>query len=547
MDTAAPNTSFDEVPPDPSNDDAPDFEFSANEAGSTFECRLDGGTWTACASPETIGLLADGSHTFQVRATDAAGNVDASPDTYTWTVDTVAPDTSFSVVPGDPTNDPTPTFEFSANEAGSTYQCRLDTGAWGGCSTPETVGPLADGSHTFEVRATDPAGNQETAPASYAWVVDAGAPTVTITQPSGFVNASDADPYTLRATSPDGDVADVEFFRCSDDSAACSTGSWVSLGTDATVPYEASWPLDPDGNRALRAVATDTASNTGADVVDATIDRTVPGTTIDSAPSDPSASTTASFEFNASESGASFECRLDAGSWGACSSPQGYASLSEGNHTFHVRATDAAGNVDPTPANFSWTVDTVAPQTTIDVAPSDPSGSPAPSFEFSASEPASTFECRLDGGAWGSCTSPHGYAGLADGSHTFRVRAIDAAGNVDSTPATHTWTIDATPPGGGLADPGQYLRGTIALSASPSDSGVGIQSVDFQVSPANAVAWTSIDVDTTDPYGVAWDTTLLADGVYDLRIVVTDNASNSSPSAPSSRTASSTTRRRARR
>ena len=127
--------------------------------------------------------------------------------------------------------------------------------------------------------------------------------------------------------------------------------------------------------------------------------------------------------------------------------------------------------------------------------------------------------------------APDGYVGLADGSHTFRVRAIDPAGNVDGTPATHTWTIDATPPGGGLADPGQFLRGTITLTASPSDSGVGIQSVDFQVSPANAGTWSSIDVDTTDPYGVAWDTTTLADGAYDLRIVVTDNASNSSPSA----------------
>ncbi len=121
--------------------------------------------------------------------------------------------------------------------------------------------------------------------------------------------------------------------------------------------------------------------------------------------------------------------------------------------------------------------------------------------------------------------------GLADGSHTFRVRAIDPAANVDGTPATHTWTIDATPPGGGLADPGQFLRGTIALSASPSDTGVGIQSVAFQVSPAGAGTWSSIDLDTTAPYGVAWDTTTLADGAYDLRIVVTDNASNSSPSA----------------
>ncbi len=531
VDTAAPNTTLDTVPVDPSNDDAPSFGFSASEPGAGFECRLDGGAWTACSSPETVGLLADGSHVFQVRATDAAGNVDATPASYTWTVDTVAPDSSFSVVPADPTNDTTPTFEFSANEGGSSFQCRLDAGAWGPCSSPATIGPLADGSHTFDVRATDAAGNQETVPESYTWLVDAGAPSVAIAQPAGFVNASDADPYTVRATTPDGDVTGVELFSCSDASVNCSGGSWISLGTDATAPYEASWPVDADGNRALRAVATDSASNTGVAVVNVTIDRTVPATTIDSAPSDPSSSANATFAFSSSEGGASFECRLDAGGWSACSSPQSYTGLAEGNHTFHVRATDAAGNVDPAPATFAWTVDTIAPQTTIDVAPSDPSGSSAPTFEFSSSEGGSTFQCRLDGGAWGACSSPQGYTGLADGSHTFQVRASDAAGNVDATPASHTWTIDATPPGGGLADPGQFLRGTVTLTASPSDSGAGVQSVDFQVSPADADSWTSIGVDTTNPYSLGWNTTGVADGLYDLRVLVTDNVGNSSPSA----------------
>ena len=381
------------------------------------------------------------------------------------------------------------------------------------------------------MRATDAAGNQESTPESYTWLADAGAPSVAITEPSGAVNASDADPYTVTATTPDGDVTNVEFFRCSDASANCGGGSWVSLGTDATAPYEASWPLDADGNRALRAVATDAASNTGADVVNVTIDRTVPATTIDSGPADPSASANANFTFSSNEPGSTFECRIDGGAWSPCATPKSYTSLAEGNHTFQVRAGDAAGNVDPTPAVHSWTVDTIAPATTIDVAPTHPSADASPDFEFSANEPGSTFECRIDGGAWSACTSPKSYAGLADGSHTFQVRATDPAGNVDASPATHTWTIDATAPGGGLADPGQFLRGTIVLSASPNDTGAGVQSVDFQVSPANAGAWTSVGTDTTDPYSVSWNTTGATDGLYDLRIVVTDNVGNTSASA----------------
>ena len=73
---------------------------------------------------------------------------------------------------------------------------------------------------------------------------------------------------------------------------------------------------------------------------------------------------------------------------------------------------------------------------------------------------------------------PESTSGLATAAIRSGYGRPTPPGNVDATPATHTWTFDATPPGGGLADPGQFLRGTVALSASPSDTGVGIQSVD---------------------------------------------------------------------
>src|SRR5262249_39189344 len=149
--------------------------------------------------------------------------------------------------------------------------------------------------------------------------------------------------------------------------------------------------------------------------------------------------------FSASES-STFDCSLDGGAFGPCSSPTTYTGLVDGSHTFRVRATDLAGNSDPTPAERTWTVDATSPETTITSGPSGTTASGSPTFEFMASEP-STFECSLDAGSWTSCSSPKTYTGLADGSHTFRVRASDLAGNTDPSSAERTWTVQAnTPP-----------------------------------------------------------------------------------------------------
>ena len=99
-------------------------------------------------------------------------------------------------------------------------------------------------------------------------------------------------------------------------------------------------------------------------------DTTPPETTITGGPADGSSTTatTASFSFAASEA-ATFQCALDGGAFTPCSSPAAYSGLAEGSHGFAVRATDQAGNVDPTPATRSWSVAASAP-------PPPPSGDP---------------------------------------------------------------------------------------------------------------------------------------------------------------------------
>ncbi len=153
---------------------------------------------------------------------------------------------------------------------------------------------------------------------------------------------------------------------------------------------------------------------------------------------------------------ASFQCRLDsseAAAWATCASPKSYSALADGSHTFEVRAIDQAGNADATPASFSWTVDTTAANTTITQNPAALVASGAAEFKFCGDDAGgsgvASFQCRLDSSeaaAWATCASPKSYSALADGSHTFEVRAIDQAGNADATPASFSWTVDTTAP-----------------------------------------------------------------------------------------------------
>ena len=153
--------------------------FTANEAGGSFECSLDGGAWAACSSPRELAGLSLGGHTLAVRAKDAAGNVDATPASRSWTVvapappapDTLAPDTALSGGPGANTTSTSASFGLTSTEAGSTFECRLDGGVWAPCSSPESLEGIAAGTHTFEARARDSAGNVDATPASYTWTV----------------------------------------------------------------------------------------------------------------------------------------------------------------------------------------------------------------------------------------------------------------------------------------------------------------------------------------------------------------------------------------
>ncbi|HEU4907083.1 MAG TPA: Ig-like domain-containing protein, partial [Solirubrobacterales bacterium] len=184
-------------------------------------------------------------------------------------------------------------------------------------------------------------------------------------------------------------------------------------------------------------------------------DTTPPGVQVTSGPDGLTNDASPTFGFNA-EAGAAVVCSIDEGTadFGPCSGAGSHGSaepLADGAHTFRVRATNAAGKQAVATRGFS--VDATEPETQIDSGPPSPTDNHSASFEFSGADPGgsgvASFECRVDSeeiGDWTPCSSPHELADLNDGQHSFEVRAIDEADNVDASPAVHEWAVDTTPP-----------------------------------------------------------------------------------------------------
>ena len=133
--------------------------------------------------------------------------------------------------------------------------------------------------------------------------------------------------------------------------------------------------------------------------------------------------------------------------------------------------------------------------------------------------------------------------GTPDGLYDVRVLVTDEAGNAQTDVAANV-RVDNTAPTGTLTDPGQFLRGSLALSGTAADTGSGVASVAFQRSPESAETWTTIATDTNggDGWSTSFDTTAggTPDGRYDLRVLVTDNVGNTFTHALPGRTIDNT-------
>jgi hypothetical protein len=282
--------------------------------------------------------------------------------------DTSSPDTSIDSGPSGTTISTSASFSFHSTDAGATFECRLDGAAFGPCASPKSYAGLSVGAHSFAVRATGAAGGTDPTPATRAWTVVASPPPDELPQ-ANWTAPADAQvgvPVTLDGSGSTGEAplactwsfenqaGDTVF---QERSGCMIEFTFGATGTKYVRLEVRSGDGGSDSNRQSFVVAPPPVTEPPPPPPHTT----PPETTKRSAPPSSTTGTSASISFSSSEAGSTFECELDGAAFAPCTSPQSYTGLSVGSHSFAVRATDSHGNVDPSPASASWTVESAPP------------------------------------------------------------------------------------------------------------------------------------------------------------------------------------------
>ncbi|MFY0523998.1 Ig-like domain-containing protein [Archangium gephyra] len=436
------------------NDTTPLFRGTAEPGAKVFvaisgvdvgSADVDGsGNWSLSLSS----ALAEGVYSASVRAQSSSGEVSGLV-TVGFTVDITPPNASFSSSPdGLTTSSTSLRIRFNGSGEAGTFQCSFDGSAFEPCTSPRDLTGLSDGPHTFVVRMTDRAGNEDATPAQARFVVDTTPPVVEILSGPPLWSMENRAVFTLRAS-------ESARYACTLDGVAVSDCNAVL-------------PNLSEGPHAFSVRGIDEVNNAGAEVsYQWNVDLTAPSAPVLQQPvaeallnvSTPDISGTA-------EPGSTVKVFLKgterctatvdaSGSW-TC---RPASELTTASYELDLQVQDRAGNVNDEFAPISFDVDVNLPETFIDVPETfltDGSESITqnenPAFGFRSNEEGVTFECSVDEASFGSCAQlANGSLPFAPGRHTLRVRARDRAGNVDDSPATETWRFSIYQgTGGGL-------------------------------------------------------------------------------------------------
>ncbi|HZE06435.1 MAG TPA: hypothetical protein VE127_14495, partial [Solirubrobacteraceae bacterium] len=349
------------------------FSFTADpSSGASFECSLDGSSYTSCVSPKSYQGLAEGTHTFRVRAKNGAG-ADQTPAERSFQVVSAAKAVTKVLGLDDFERQEVPlaTGKWSklswTTGIGGAWCCTYyhGYGSYGGLEgaywNPTN---FSDGEETVLVSGKVGTGSPGAGQYLALWL-DMPNP--------GSVRSG----YEARFTGVNGSAANynVELSKWASGTRtvlASTSGFSLPVGTTMALTETSGGSLALwTGTNSLTALLTANDSaygggNAGLEVNGGEgtiydfragrIDIQPPDTTIQSGPTGVVSPQEVSFTFTATEAGSTFECSIDGGSYSACSSPKDYESLASGAHTFHVRAVDAVGNQDGTPAERSFEV-----------------------------------------------------------------------------------------------------------------------------------------------------------------------------------------------
>lgn len=515
------NFTVDQTPPDTTIEEGPDAITTAATVAFTLGCiGAEECTYDCELNGEDVGCgpfpnLADGTYVFAAAARDPADNLDPSPVEQTFEVDRAAPETTLVSGPPATTGQDDATFIFECSESapegnGCTFECAVDEEAYGECESPFEVTDVEAAEHIFRVRAVDAAGNVDESPAEQTWTVD------------GSIPVTQIDLAPLAAI---GQTTTTIEFSCNR-----PEGCTYTCAIDSAAPQACGSPLTlenlVDGVHTVVVTASNQAGTPDPNppTVSFFVDTVVPEVALLTTPDAVNDATTATFEFTCSDpepsgGGCTYECAVDGAEYEACASPKAYTGLADGNHTFEVRGSDLAGNLDVSPELFTWRVDTTAPQTVLDVAPDDPTSNVSATFEFSCEDPSQpcTFECSVDGAPLSDCTSPFSTDDLAEGDHTFSVVASDALEFTDLTAATHEWTVDLTAPETNLSGPDSPTQSTAAAFV-------------FSCNDEPCTFVCSLDGATPSACTSGISFADLAEGVHTFEVVATDSGGTADPS-----------------
>jgi len=276
------------------------------------------------------------------------------------------------------TNQTSAQFTYSDSTSGAAFECQLDSSSFAACAAggKSYAGPLAQGRHTFKVRAL--AAGKTGDEAAYTWTVDTTAASAAVSFPvdgSALSSAAWGHGCPGRAgicgTARDANGVAAVYVSIRQGSGKWWGGSAFDQTTEAfraaTLSTErgaTTWsynlPLPADGAYTVHVRAQDAAGNTTAAASQTSATFTVdtqapPAPSIVSGPEPQTVQKSATFSFRDGQAGVSFQCARDRGRMSACSSPITYASNARGPHTFTVQARDGAGNLSPA-ATYSWSV-----------------------------------------------------------------------------------------------------------------------------------------------------------------------------------------------